>query len=57
MEIGREIVDEVAEKISRLVRSRALSVRTALVYDGRLSPGVEAEGFFDFVIPAEKLLS
>ena len=56
-EIGREVVDEVSEKVARLVRSRALSVRTALVYDGRLSPGVEAEGFFDFVIPADKLLN
>ena len=29
--------------------------RTALVYDGHLSPGVEADRFFDFIIPAEKL--
>ncbi len=32
-----------------------LSVRTALVYDGRLSPRVEADCFFDFVIPADQL--
>ena len=27
----------------------------ALVYDGRLSPRVEADHFFDFVIPANRL--
>ena len=56
-EIGREIVDEVSEKVSRLARDKSLSVRTALVYDGRLSPGVEADRFFDFVVPAEKLFA
>ena len=56
-EIGREIIGEVSEKVSRLAHDKSLSVRTALVYDGRLSPGVEADRFFDFVIPAEKLFS
>ncbi len=53
-EIGREIVDEVSEKVARLAHDKTLSIRTALVYDGRLSPGVEADRFFDFIIPAEK---
>ena len=57
LEIGREIIGEVSEKVSRLAHDKSLSVRTALVYDGRLSPGVLADRFFDFVIPAEKLLS
>jgi len=56
-EIGREIIGEVSEKVSCLAHDKSLSVRTALVYDGRLSPGVEADRFFDFVVPAEKLFS
>ena len=56
-EIGYEVVDDVSEKVSRLVHEKSLSVRTALVYDGRLSPRVEADRFFDFLIPADKLLS
>lgn len=55
-EIGHEVVDEVSEKVRRLVHSKQLSIRTALVYDGALSPRVEADRFFDFVIPAERLL-
>lgn len=55
VEIGHEVVEEVAEKLKRLAYDRSLSVRTALVYDGRLSPRVEADRFFDFIIPADKL--
>ena len=55
-EIGYEVVDDVSEKVSRLVHEKSLSVRTALVYDGHLSPRVEADRFFDFLIPADKLL-
>ena len=55
-EIGYEVVDDVSEKVSRLVHGKALSVRTALVYDGHLSPRVEADHFFDFIIPADSLL-
>ena len=56
-EIGHEVVDEVSEKVARLVHDKALSVRSALVYDGRLSPRVEADRFFDFVVPAERLFA
>ena len=35
---------------------RSLSVRTALVYEGHLDPSVEAEGYFDFLIPFARLL-
>ena len=55
-EIGYEVVEEVAEKLKRLAYDRSLSVRTALVYDGRLSPRIEADRFFDFIIPADKFL-
>lgn len=56
VDIGPEIMDEVAEKCRRLKKARGLSVRTALVYEGRLSPRVPAEKYFDFLIPAERLL-
>ena len=56
-EIGSEVVDEVAEKVRRLGIGRRMSVRTALVYSGRLSPAVEAEGFFDVIVDAASFLS
>ena len=55
--IGREIADEVASKIEALALPRSISVRTALVYDGQLSPAVESEGFFDALISIDDLLS
>ncbi len=55
-EIRHEVVDEVAEKIRKLKYDRRLSIRTALVYDGLLSPSVEADRFFDFIVPADILL-
>lgn len=55
--IGAEIIDEVSEKVRKLKKSPTLSVRTALVYAGHLSPSVPAERYFDFIVPAESLLS
>ena len=54
--IGREIEEEVESKVRALDLPRGISVRTALVYEGRLSPGVEADGYFDALIPFSKLL-
>lgn len=56
-EIGRGIADEVAEKLSRLRLAKGLSVRTALVYAGELSPAVREEGFFDFIVGADELFA
>ena len=56
-EIGRDVVDDVAAKVEALSLPRGISVRTALVYDGHLAPTVEAEGFFDALIPVSDLLS
>ena len=53
-EIGREVIDEVDEKVKRLKYASNLSLRTALVYDGRLSPAVAADRYFDFLIPASR---
>lgn len=55
-EIGTEVVDEVSQKVRRLGVRQGTSVRTALVYVGRLSPAVEAEGYFDAVVDASRLL-
>lgn len=56
-EIGVEVMDEVAEKVKRLKVASGVSIRTALVYDGRLSPRIEAEHGFDVLVPAQTLLA
>ena len=56
-EIGRDVIDEVAEKVRRLPKRNGVSVRTALVYDGCLAPIVEADGYFDAIIPFSQLLN
>lgn len=53
-EIGEDVADEVQAKVAALGMPRGTTVRTALVYEGRLSPRVEADGYFDFLIPAER---
>lgn len=55
-EIGRGIEDEVEAKVKALALPRGTSVRTALVYEGRLAPSVEADGYFDALVPASRLL-
>lgn len=54
--IGEEVVGEVQAKVAALGVPRGTSIRTALVFEGELSPRIEADGYFDFVIPAERLL-
>lgn len=53
--IGPEIIDEVEDKIDRLGYSGKTSVRPVLVYDGKLSPMVEEDGYFAAIIPASEL--
>lgn len=53
--IGDEVVEEIREKVKRLPVAKDMSVRTALVYDGRLAPGVAEDGGIDFLIPASEL--
>ena len=53
--VDRAVIDEVREKVRRLKVSSGRSIRTALVYAGELSEGVLADGYFDFIVPAEKL--
>ena len=55
-EIRHEVVGQVAEKVRRLQHRKDLSVRTVLVYDGELAKSIPADRFFDFIVPAERLL-
>ena len=54
--ISASVEDEVREKIKRLRVPRGLSVRTALVYAGELAPEVAERGYFDALVPVERLL-
>ncbi len=54
--IGSEIEAEVTEKLRRLPVQPGISKRPVLLYAGELAKSVEADGFFDAVVPAEKLL-
>lgn len=55
-EIGREAIDEVDRKVCAIRRPGGVSVRTALVYDGHLSPVARADGYFDAVVPFSNLI-
>ena len=55
-DIGRQVIDEVEAKASRLHVGRDVSVRRALVYDGNLAPIVETDGYFDVLIQFEDFL-
>ena len=54
--IGAEVEDEVERKVVRLPRRPGMSVRKVLVYEGRLSKEVEADGYFDFIVPGARLM-
>ena len=54
--IDASVIEEVATKIKRLKFNPEFSIRTGLVYCGRLSQQVEAEGYFDRIINADSLL-
>ena len=55
--ISAEIEDEMQAKVAKLGVSRNVSVRTVLVYEGSVAPEVEENGYFDFLVPVERLLS
>lgn len=54
--IDSGIEEEVRRKISRMPIRAGMSVRPVLVYAGELAKSVEADGYFDAIIPARKLL-
>lgn len=54
--IQPSVIDEVREKIKRLNIARGIPIRTALIYEGELAPGITDAGFFDHLITFEQLL-
>ena len=42
----------MAAKVAAPPRRRGVSIRTALVYEGHLAPIVEADGYFDAIVPS-----
>lgn len=55
-EIGREVIAEVDRKVRAIKRPDGVSVRTALVYDGHLSPVAAADGYFDSIVSFDTIL-
>ena len=55
--IAASIVEEVREKVRRLKLPKGQSVRTGLIYCGELDPEIDGRDDFDFLVPAEKLLT
>ena len=54
--IDGDVEKEVEEKMRLLHVRKNVSKRPVLVYDGEISPRVEADGYFAALIPARKLL-
>jgi len=54
--VGEWVVSEVEDKLSKFKTSRAVSVVPVLVYDGRLSKRVQADGYFGRAISAREML-
>ena len=55
-EIGGEIVREMENRVAKIPKRRGCSIRTAIVYEGILAPIVEAQGYFDAIVPFRTLL-
>lgn len=56
IKIGREVENEIAEKVAAFPKRRGMSIRTALVYEGELDEAVVRSGAFDIVLPFSRLL-
>ena len=54
--IDESVEEDVEKKIARLSLRGRKSIRTALVYDGDLSPSVRENGYFDVIIPIRRIL-
>lgn len=53
--ISSSIEREVQEKIQKLRVPLSKSIRSVLVYDGILPSEIEEDGFFDYLVPVERL--
>ena len=51
------VIEEMESKLKRFPRRENVTVRKALVYDGKLSPLVNERGYFDALIPSSALLT
>ena len=54
--IGREIEQEISDKVAAFPKRRGMSIRTALVYEGELDEAVARSGAFDIIIPFSRLV-
>ena len=55
-ELGMEVASQIEQKAERLPVRSGVAIRTALVYDGRLTRPLASCDAIDFFIPAERLL-
>ncbi len=53
--IAASVVTEVREKVARLKLPHSISVRTGLIYAGKLAPSVDSDAF-DYLVPLDTLL-
>lgn len=53
--IGEEVIAEMEEKVSAIKRRKGVSVRTALVYDGRLAGTVAPHGYFSAIVDVREM--
>ena len=53
--IDASVEAEVRSKVERLLPPRGTAIRTVLVFDGELAPEVEEDGYFDYLLPMERL--
>ena len=56
IKIGREVENEISEKVAAFPKRRGMSIRTALVYEGELDDAVVRSSAFDVVLPFSRLL-
>ncbi len=54
--IDFSVVDEMKAKLRRFPRREDVTLRKALVYDGKLSPQIEERGYFDAIVPFSRFL-
>lgn len=55
-ELGLDVASELRQKVARLPVRKGISVRTALVYAGEASAGLQTSDAVDKLIPVERLL-
>jgi hypothetical protein len=55
--IGKNVIEEVKEKVLRMRLPRSISVRTGLIYEGKLDPEISESDYFDFLVPFGDLLA